>query len=309
MISETPIAPVAEDQKPAEGAQAPAVDAKAATPIAEQKPADGKSATPDKPKERMSASFAALAKKERALFQKQQQVKAQEEAAAEKVRAAQAFEASLKTAKLHPLKFLQEQLGYSWDDLVQIQLNGGPSPETAAEAAQRLVDERFAEMEEQRKQAEQEARVAEEAADQQAIDEFNQEVVGFIEAHPDDYELTILNGQQSLVLEVIQENFKANRKILTAQEAGNLVENYLADLVEKNLATKKWKARAGAPVAQKDGEQGQRGEQGAATRTLTNRMTPTAASQSKQVLSDEERTARARAAVRNVWAARKAGEA
>lgn len=294
--------------------QAPATDGQATTPPAQQNTAEGtqqaqggqspetKQAGQEQPKD--SARFLALAKKEKAILQKQQELKSKEtelEQAAAKVKA---YEDAVKQAKLNPMAFLEQQLGLKWDDLVQFQLNGGaPTPDMTLSAVDAKIEafrqEQLKAQEELQKQAQEE--------EQRAVEEFHQEVASFVTTHADDYELINLNNQHQLVIDVIQENFRQHRKVLTAKEAADMVEDYLVKEVEKNVASKKFQARSAKPQDQKQGEQEQRAEKAGATRTLTNRMTPAQASTQTTTLTEEERYARARSAVRKLWEDRAKG--
>lgn len=275
---------------------------------AEAKPAEK---TDEPPKDRLSKQFVALSRKEKELVRKQKELTAREQSVQERAQKAEQFEAQLKRAKLDPLKFVQDQLGITWEQLVEAQLNGGASQSSPA-AVEQLVEDRLAAFKSEQAELQAKAEEAKKAEDAREIAAFNAEAVKFVDDHPDDYELTRLYDSARLVPELIHENFRSTGQVLSAKEAADMVEQYLLEEASKLEATKKWQARSGKPKAEAEGKPqdqqdgaGKRAEQtGGASRTLSNRMAPSASSQATKTLSAQDRQRRAEEAVKAIWAQR-----
>ena len=246
-VAVTPGAPVA----------APPVEPVTAPPVEPVKPAD-----------RTAERFAALARKERGLVERQlaerakltaaQQTLARERAAMEAQR--QEFEASVTkratdaardAALANPETYLSQIYGQDWyDRLTKAKLDGIPT--TADLQVKSVKEELRGEVEALRKeQREYQARIAAErkqAAEAQiaearkeaeeVISTFEKESVDFVKQNAAKYELTSLYDQAHLVPQVIQETFRVSSeagspRVLSYEEAAQQVEEYMAEQVKR----------------------------------------------------------------------------
>lgn len=184
----------------------------------------------DEKDQRVSAKFAALARRERELRKREQTLREMESRAT-------AYEQSLKQVKSDPLKFLEEHVGMDFASLTEFVLNGR---EETPEMKLRSLEERIREAEETRKrEAEEQTKARERAALEQAdrqIAEFQQHVNDVIEQNPDDFELIRLKGAHKDVFETIEEVWKRTGRVIPAKDAAQLVEDFLLE-EERRLLT------------------------------------------------------------------------
>jgi hypothetical protein len=109
-------------------------------------------------------------------------------------------------------------------------------------------DERIAALEQQiadeRKARQEQHTQSQAASDQQRWNDFVDKSVDFVQAHPEKYELTIAQGQESQVAEVIKYQFNADGTWLSTEEAADLVEQHFEqEQLEKFAGTKKFRER------------------------------------------------------------------
>lgn len=212
--------------------------------------------------------FAILAKQERALRQREAQLKAGAAKQAE-------WEKARQEATTNPLKAL-EALGLSYEQITQFMLNGSkPTPELELQSVKQEMAAFRKEQEDKAiaLKAEQESKAK--AEYQTTLSEFNSEVDNFIKTHADTYELTNLYEGQSIVSATIEQHFANTKKILSIEEASNLVEKYFEEQVQAATKSKKFQAK------QTPKEEGQpRREQAAKSSapTLSNELTSSAPS-------------------------------
>jgi hypothetical protein len=213
----------AESQAPKEGS--PAIEAK---PTEEPKQDTG-----------VSSKFAALAKKEKAVRAKQSEIQSKEQALAEKEAKLAAMEAKINgfeeakaQAKKNPLKYLQET-GLTYDDIVQAQLNELQEDPALMEVKTKLDAMEKAQKDAELKAAEDEKR--------RIAEEENKVYEGYkakIKAHvsgKDEYELINTYNQHNLVFDTIRDFFDAKGRVISIDEAAQLVEKYLEGEVEQQL--------------------------------------------------------------------------
>lgn len=286
--------------------------------------------------EKLASKFAALSRKERQVVAKQQELKAAEakiaeerskmiaEVEAEKakvqseIKKVQEFE---QLKKMNPLKAM-EFLGYTYQQLGEIFLNDGkPTPEQEINRVKSEMEERLEaykreqlesakkaqeEQELKAKKAQEEETKRIEAERLQVIEEFQTEINEYLLGNQDNYELINTNEQHDLVFATVEQHFEKTGRVLSIKEAADLVERFLEQQVEKNLATKKLKAKVSPPStakveqAPKEDTQVKSQETAPATpvaksKTITNDMT--ASSISKPADTEEERWKRALAAL------------
>ena len=86
------------------------------------------------------------------------------------------------------------------------------------------------------------------AEEERVLAVFGQQCEGFVKQNSEKYEYTNLFGQHALVRQVVEEHFAQHKKVLSIPEAADIVEGYLEKEAEKLTASKKFKAKVGAPV-------------------------------------------------------------
>jgi hypothetical protein len=247
---------------------------------------------PPKPIEKESSRFAALARKEKTLVKRQMEAKQAEEKIAQMYAEVQKWESAKKTAKTSPIEALK-MLGISYEDVTNYMLNGEkPTPELEIKSElDNIKAEILAEKEERRRVIEEQKKEAEEEA-QRAIEEFNEEIKTFLKDNSNVYELIALNEASDLVLQVIEQHFAETKKILSKQEAADMVEKYLEDQITKSAATNKMKAKL--TPAQKEEE---KKSESVPSKTLNNEYTSSSPNLYLSAKTENQRIQRALAAL------------
>jgi hypothetical protein len=244
-----------------------------------------------------SAHFSALAKKERLLVQEKQKI-AQEKAEMQKqLEEVKKFNETRQKAKSNPLQIL-ESLGLTYEDITNYVLNGNkPGPDALISE----VDQKFENFRREQEEKEQKKLAADkEAADAQmaeVVAEFKQGVMDFLDDKKEQYELINLYGGQELVFTTIEKHFEDTQKIMSKEEAAQLVEEYLEGEFER--ATKESK-KIQSKFGIKQQDQGQKAESatgGQASKTLSNNLASSAAPSLLPAKTEEDRIKRALAAL------------
>lgn len=216
-VAETIIAqaqPAAVTEQPVEGAQAP---------------------TPEE--DPVSPKLAIMAKKERALVQKQQEFQRQQ-MEWQKERDAMRAELEQERAKRSKWKenpdLALEELGWDYQRLTERQLSGG---DVTPKDLEKKFEEKFKSFEQRmeeekaalKKQAEEEQ--AKKAA--QIVEDFKGELKNFVKQNADKYKLSNLFDQEAeLLYDTIDAYYNTHNKILSNDEASDLVEKYFVKLYE-----------------------------------------------------------------------------
>lgn len=284
---------------------APIEAAKPTDPIAAVTP----ESTPGAPKpDDSSSKFSALAKREKGLVQKQNEIKAREAAFAAKEAAISAREAEI-AAREQRIKESDElwesdafgaieKRGYSYQKLTDLMLSGQKVGEKKPVDPAELVAKKLEEFEKKQTERETAREAAQRKADEDAqkkqeeqlavaYETFKNELSDFVKAHDADYELINLYDQAPLVVDTIQAYFDEHQKVLSHKEACDMVEKYLEEEAQKAMKSKKFT---------KSSEPTKKEEKAAPSKTLSNDLTPTSAS----VLTprnEQERMKRAMAAL------------
>jgi hypothetical protein len=279
--------PGLEPKVPGNGSQSETAPAAPTTPEGgvEAKTPEASAPPAAKPTKDLSAEFAALARREKAIVQKQKEAAAREKTFAEREAAIKAREEKLAEAdKMWNTDLFKslEARGLDYNKITKMYLEGQAAPPKAAVDPGEAVSKALADFE--KKQAEKEA--AREAADkksqeeraaqdqvalQQAYEKFKGEVATHIKTNENDYELINLYDQADLVVDTIQQHFDNTQNVLSIKEASEMVEKYLEGEAQKALKSKKLGAKA--PEAKKEET-----KSSAPTKTLTNQLTPTMSS-------------------------------
>jgi hypothetical protein len=212
--------------------------------------------------------FAALAKKERALQQQAQALKAQQAKVAE-------YEEIRKQAATNPLKLL-ESLGLSYEQITQFMLNG---QKPTAELEIQSVKQQLEQFKQEQVSREEAAKKAQEdqarAAYQQTLSDFSQEVTDFVKSNSETYELTSMYQGESIVQATIEQHFNQTKRIMSIKEASDLVEKYFEEQVAAAQKTKKFQAKQ-TPKEESQPKREQAAKQ--STPTISNELTSSAPS-------------------------------
>lgn len=196
------------------------------------------------PKDEFEDKFLRLTRKERALQQAQQELKAKQ-AEIEKLKSE--YDSFLeRKAKLreNPYDAL-EMLGVTYDDLTTALLEHGKPVDKLTEIERKLQE--LEQRESKAKEAERLAKEKElEEARQKTVGSFKDNLAKFIDSS--EYELIKANEAADTVFEVIQAHYEETEKqgkptLLTFQEACQLVEDHLESQLPKLLGLNKVKAK------------------------------------------------------------------
>lgn len=246
-----------------------------------------------KPEEKASQRFAALARKEKAtreaeakLSQRGKELEAREA----QVKAFEEAKANKDYSKA------AEIIGLSYEEWTQYLLNDNkPTPELQAKDALSEVEKLRNELAEKEKKAEEDRKKAAEEEYNQTVIEFKQEVNDFLLTNKAEYELIATTGTQEVVLAVIEQHFQAtskegNPKVLSIKEAADLVEADLLEKAKKAAAISKVLAKPTPPSGTK--EEIKQPTSAQQPRTLTSTMT-SSSGPSSPALTEEDRIKRA----------------
>jgi adenosine deaminase len=226
--------------------------------------------------------FNALAKKERELFELEQSLKAKQNSFS-------SLDEFKKLAKRDPQKYLEES-GLTYDELTEFYLSGG----TAKDPKVYEVEEKVAEIERKLKEKEEMiARKEQEAA----IQSFKLDQKKHIVQSADKYELINATGSFDLVYDVSKQYYEKHNKVLTNDEAAQMVEEYLEKEVEKVLKANK--IRNKFATAENKTETAKKTDEGKETiKTLSNNMASGVNPSTAKPLSRDESLERAAALLR-----------
>lgn len=243
-------------------------------------------------------AFALLAKRERGLALKAQDLAQKSQALKDREAEYQTWQQERAAFKRDPSRFLTKELGEKWyDKLTEVQLNGGKVTPELVDAA---VDERIQaferKQEAERKQAQQDeaSRVAKEH--EEFFSSWRQDVAAFVKAQGDAYELINAFEVHDRVTAKIESEFAKTKKLLTPKEAADLVEQELEGRGSKSRKLGKATAApapAGAPRPSSETNPPQR-------RALSNDMAASSQASRPPPKDDAERRARALAAMDEV---------
>lgn len=243
-------------------------------------PADSKEdVTPEKTQsteEKLKAErFASLARKERAIVQERLAIKQKSTELDQQFAAIQNFEKFASQAKQDPMAVLN-YMGITYEQLTDFVLNGKkPTADMQVQALNERITQMQQQSETEKRQALLNQRKALMAEANNTLSEYVSEVKDHVASQPDKYELINTNDATNLVLEVIEQNYKQNKKLLSIDEASEMVEKFLESQVEKNTSTKKWKAKANPQPTKEEKAKSPMAQQ---SQTLNNNLTSSAAS-------------------------------
>jgi hypothetical protein len=207
-------------------------DAAAAPEIVKEEP---------KAEDKFAGKFAALSRKEREVQQKFAELKA-EQKKIEADRAEYEKYKSLKTkAKENPLEWLKEG-GVNYDELTRYIINDNkPDPDSKIQTLEQKIKQ-WEEEKERDKLKEAEVKKT------QAIEDYIQNIKAFVKdgENATKYELIQAFNYEPVVYNVIEQHYQETKKLLTFDEACDLVEEHLESDVEaqaKKLSTGRLKSK------------------------------------------------------------------
>lgn len=207
--------------------------------------------------EPLSAQYAQLARKEKAIRAKAQELKAQETAlkAREAALTAPAQPQSVDTSRYIDREALIKdtfgtlaELGITYDQLTQSQLDQ-PSPKEVAQA--KAIADLKAELAEIRGEVKKTSKTFEDQQTQsyqQAVSQIRSDVVKLVSADPE-FETIKETGSVDDVVELIEKTFQADKILLTVEEAAKAVEDHLVEEAMKIARIKKIHSRLNPPKA------------------------------------------------------------
>ena len=228
------------------------------------------------------ARFAALARKERMIQQRQAEVRRlqfeaqqqQDRAAAEKGQAlAQQQQAQREAAYAAREARLQEfekyredpfealkRLGYSYDDLTKMKMAGGKrTPDMDVRQIREEMQALKLQQQQEREQAQRQAQQAQQQQAQQAIDDFKGTISHFISKNGDKFELISKTENVEGVFSTIQEYYRRTGKIMDIEEAAQATEEYLEHYFDNlHTGSKKLSSKYSKIQAQKAAEDAMR---------------------------------------------------
>lgn len=259
---------------------------------AEQKP----TAEPEKDPA-LSRQFAQLARQERALRAKVQQqeqaIKAREAALEERERALKSQVPDLsqyvpKDRLKQDYLGVLEELGGTYDDVVQQAMTRQPTDPRVMRTIQSLQDEiRTLKTSNEESAKAQEERQTQ--AYQAALNQIRRDAESLVKSDPEAYEAIAKTGRSSIndIVELIEREYKDTGIVMDTEDAAKLVEDYLVEeslkMAKKINKIKRQLASSSAPMTQDTQKQQPNQSQQQPMKTLTN------ATSSNRKLSAKER--------------------
>lgn len=232
--------PVADAPKEAAAAPQPAADASDA-PAAES--ATPKPAEPAAPPPKVAATFAALARQEKATRARAAEVERKAAELAAREAKVKEYEQTREAAKLNPMAYLQAA-GLTFDEIAQYQLQGGPTADAKLAALEAKLEAQ-AKAAEQREAARIEAEKARSSeAERSAVAALQKDITLHLTAADsrERYELLSALGDDAPreVYALISGWYQKNGEFLSIERAAGMLEDHLTkDLEAKVKASKK----------------------------------------------------------------------
>jgi hypothetical protein len=196
----------------------------------------------------MRSKFAALAKKERMARLAQANIKSREQQLIDRERQiAERERLWNEEFKQSPLEAIKKR-GYTYEDITKAALNDGKfEPATEIKSVKEEIERIKQEASEREKKQLEAQQSAVAQAEQEAIDSFKDKITKSIEENKDKYELTQILEASELVFQTVEEHFNRTKKILSINEACDLVEQYLESEVERTAQnSKKFQSKYGS---------------------------------------------------------------
>jgi hypothetical protein len=227
------------------------------------------------PQEPLSSQYAILARKEKALRQREQQLRAREAAlkpAAPAEPAKPAFDESLyvKRDRLtqDPFTVLNE-LGLTYDQLTEMALNAPKPEQLAMQSELRALRE---EMKALRGETEKTLETSQKAQNDQALNLMRQEARKLVASDPNLEMIKITPGATNEIVKLIEDVYYKDGEFLSVEDAAQMVEDHLADEAMKYARAKKIQQRL-QPKAETPTQKPNGAPQQQQLKTLTNSVT------------------------------------
>lgn len=190
----------------------------------------------------VSARFAALNKKEKALTVKEKEI-------SEKAKRYEPIIEAMANFKENPLAALDamEADGFTFEMLAQAYIdrqNGKPTTQTEDDKLKALQD-RLDAMD--REKEENAARAEQERLEKQ-VNDFKKQISTYVEAGGEKYELIQANNALDVVYNVIEAHYEQTQEILPIDKAADQVEDYLFEEAKRLLNVKKLGYQPPAPA-------------------------------------------------------------
>lgn len=226
----------------------------APVPVEAPKPADptpplaATAAEPAKTQAEQQKEYrlAQMIKAKKAHLMEQRQIKADRAALAAEKAEVQAFKEAKEKARLDPDSYLK-QGGLTYDELVQYYLNGKQvSPQAQVDSVRGEVERLRQELAQKDQQAlERQAQMAERQA-VEVSNQFKTKIADFVNTNSEKFELTSLEGEeaQEAIYDLIEENHRRSGKIMSIEQATELMEQYIEKRVDTFNKAKKIASRA-----------------------------------------------------------------
>lgn len=202
-------------------------------------------ATPETPKtdpkqDANAAKFAALVRRERANRELQKQIQQKEQLLRQKeqeiLEREQRWNSEFKESPLEALR----RRGIEYKDLTEAALNDGKfQPDIAIKEVKTELQRLREEQAEREKKILEQQKQAQEAAAQEAIDAFRERIETHVSSNSEKYELTKLYDASDLVFQTVEKHFEETKKLMTLDEACDLVEQYLESELERTTKESK----------------------------------------------------------------------
>jgi hypothetical protein len=194
-----------------------------------------------------SSKFAALSRREKQVLEREKKFKEQELSYKQQLEKVNGWESRKAELKKNP-DLIFEELGMSFDDLINLKLGITPEPkvEDPNERYTKLEKEMREEMQKLKEEREGEKKAKQvefEAQDAQILDSFKNDIKNVVTSQADKYELINYQNDFDLVFDVIEEYYNVHGEILDTATAADKVEEYLENLVEGVTKLKKFSTK------------------------------------------------------------------
>lgn len=214
-------------------------------------------AVPEAPKhDPLSKGFAAMAKKDRELRARHAQMRQKEQQIQEREAQLARFE---QLKHQNPVEAIKA-FGLTYEDLTNFQLAGGQTP--TAELEIKSIKEQMAayikKQEDEKQSVIQQQQQVQAAQVKETLNSFKADVAEFIKSKPDDYELTVMEGEEAidLIASTIEQHFYRTKQIMPKEQAAQLVEEYLTQDADKKRQAKKFQKQVQPAKDQPQAEPG-----------------------------------------------------
>lgn len=240
-------------------------------------------------KDEFASKFAALSRKEKALRQQEQEWKSKLEEMEARIRSYEEKENTKEPEipldyrlKKNPLQTLDE-LGLSYDKLTELALNDGKlTPDMQMDIMRRELEDKYSkELEDIRNELLERDKRMEEQKYEETINGYMAELTNFVNKS-DSYELIKANDAVDLVFDVVENHYNETGKILSNEEAADLVERELEAELKRVMEKAGPKLGFGAQASQEPKRPA------AQSPTLSNSQTSHVSTRGDRPLSEDE---------------------